>query len=197
MPFHSLHLSEESGARPSLSADESILYEQPLTWLWSGARIIEDREGRGTLLLTSRRVLFLSDEDPENRSYGWNYSDFSLHATSTSRIEWPHHFLLAKIAPAESATEGDEETEERKHKDAPAMWTRRSKRSAPDADDDPYSDSEDAAVAPDGAATPSSTAVTAGPIASASPPSLQVESEWEDRVVEELRFVPSKPEQCQ
>ena len=132
-----------------------------------------------------RRVLFLSDEsiaksgDGLSKSVGWSYSDFSLHATSLSRTNWPHQFLLAKLNGPEDDNEHDNDGDEQKGEPKAAkVWTRRCARGdGDDSDGGQYSDEED------------SSAVAATTAAAASAPA----DVMYDRVVEELRFVPPKP----
>lgn len=195
MPFELLSLGED-GSRPALHDGESVLLEQPLVFLWSGGDIRRDAEGRGTLLLTSRRVIFLSDEDG-TKNLAWGYEDFSLHATSLSRHAWPHQFLLAKI----SDTAGAQEDGAAASAAATPIWTRRCRRvrQESDEDEDYLSDgnTSGAAVVPAQSAAVASSSTAAPPAAAsadvAAAASTATAEEWDDRVVEELRFVPAKP----
>ena len=197
MPFELLSMGED-GSQPALHDGESVLLEQPLVFLWSGGDIRHDAEGRGTLLLTSRRVMFLSDED-DTKNLAWGYEDFSLHATSLSRHAWPHQFLLAKISDAAAGADEDGAAASAA---ATPVWTRRCRRVRQESDEDEdYLSDEDtsaAAVVPaqSAAAAASSTAAppaAASTVAAAAASTATAEEEWEDRVVEELRFVPAKP----
>ena len=180
----------EDGSRPALYDGESVLLEQPLVFLWSGGDIRRDAEGRGTLLLTSRRVMFLSDED-DTKNLAWGYEDFSLHATSLSRHAWPHQFLLAKISDAAAGAEEDGATASAA---ATPVWTRRCRRVRHESDEDQdyLSDGDNSAA---GVVVPaqSAAAPSAAAAAAAASAATAEEEEWEDRVVEELRFVPAKP----
>jgi hypothetical protein len=212
MPFRLLTEFDPSAPLESLLVSgESVLHVQPLVSLWSGADVRHHAEGRGTLMLTSRRVMFLSDESAahaqeaaaagrEVKSFALDYTDFSMHALSTSRIDWPHPFLLAKLSPPEEEAEQQQQQQQPQgggdgasSAAPPSVWTRRSRRAAPpetDEDEDSDGQSSAAAVAPAASSPHSVSSASPAAAAAAAPP---VPDEWEDRVVEELRFVVPKP----
>lgn len=179
MPVTPLSLDDVSG-RPALAPDEFELSSVRLVYCFTGPDLIHHCEGRGELILTSSRIIFLSDEGPFEKSFTIEYSDIETRQIKQRAFDWPHTHIRCKLY--ERVTVGDEE--DGKEEEQP-VWIKRTKkrpthrhsrrRSHDDTSDSDESESDSATMR-------------------SSNDRNEEDDEYEDRMVEEIRFVLPKPE---
>jgi len=83
--------------KPFLDEGEQLISQQPQVQL-SFQR--EQTEGRGTLYITSKAVIWLSDEDPE-KGYSMDYYFIGLHAISRNLSTFPVPCIYCQLAVSE------------------------------------------------------------------------------------------------
>lgn len=177
MPYTPLSLTHEC-ALPTLASDESVLHSQSLVYLYLGSSLLDDAHGRGTLTLTTHRIIFVSDEDVETRSFTYDYEDCEMHAIVRNTSQWPHKHLLVKLDVEDASEQTDADTNA-DGKTNDGVWIRRVARRRRRAEDAESEEEDDtAATSHIAAASSSSTRTAIG------------DDEYESVIVTELRFVP-------
>lgn len=97
------------GAGPVMDADngEELLHIQEAISIVLGNR---PSESPGTLIITSKQVIWLSDVD-WNRGYAVDFVSISLHAVSRDPEAYPSPCIYAQIETGEDEDEEEEENE--------------------------------------------------------------------------------------